>query len=80
MLSVSDYICRKLIIVRHVEPPSPILTNQPAAEPKSEDPLSDRIYMILNADSDDESERCLVCAWSARTGLSYIGVTGDTVS
>lgn len=63
-----------------MEPPSPILTSQATAEPKSEDPLSDSIYVILNATSEDGPEHLLVCASTVRTGLLYIGITGDTIS
>ena len=63
-----------------MEPPSPILTDQKVADQKSDDPLSQTIYMIMGNSSDEQSESYAVCAWSARTGLSYIGTPGNMVS
>lgn len=66
--------------MRHVEPPSPILTAQNTADSISEDPLADRIYMILDMVPGDEPGRYLVYTGQVRTGLSYIGMTGETIS
>ena len=64
-----------------VEPPSPIVKEQRAsADRVSDDPLSNSVFMVMGSTSDDSQERFFVCAWSARTGLSYIGVPGTTVS
>ena len=46
----------------------------------SDDPLSRDIYMIMGETSDAGQEGFFVCAWSARTGLSYIGKPSDTIS
>ena len=67
--------------IRQVEPPSPILKNQKlSADQTSDDPLSRDIYMIMGETSDAGQEGFFVCAWSARTGLSYIGKPSDTIS
>ena len=64
-----------------MEPPSPILTEQKTtADQTSDDPLSRNIYMIMGDASGEDREGVYVCAWSARTGLSYIGSMGRTVS
>ena len=64
-----------------VEPPSPIVKEQRAsADRVSDDPLSNSVFMVMGSASDDSQERFFVCAWSARTGLSYIGTPGKTVS
>ena len=47
---------------------------------KSDDPLSNSIFMIMSDPSDESQEVFSVCAWSARTGLSYIGTPDSTIS
>ncbi len=75
------YICALINHLRQVEPPSPILKEQRvSADQKSEDPLSNSVFMVMGSTSDEGQEACYVCAWSARTGLSYIGTPGTTVS
>ena len=67
--------------IRQVEPPSPILKDQKiSADQTSDDPLSRDIYMIMGDSSDESQEGFSVCAWSARTGLSYVGSPSRTVS
>ena len=67
--------------IRQVEPPSPILKDQKiSADQTSDDPLSRDIYMIMGETSDTGQEAVFVCAWSARTGLSYVGTPGNMVS
>ena len=67
--------------IRQVEPPSPILKDQKiSADQTSDDPLSRNIYMIMGETSDEGQEAVFVCAWSARTGLSYVGTPGTMVS
>ena len=67
--------------IRQVEPPSPILKDQKiSADQTSDDPLSRNIYMIMGETSDTGQEAVFVCAWSARTGLSYVGTPGNMVS
>ena len=57
-----------------MEPPSPIVKDRNiVTDPTSDDPLSNNIYMIMGDTSGDSQEGFVVCAWSARTGLSYIG-------
>ena len=69
------------MIYRQVEPPSPILnTPKFSADQTSDDPLSQNIYMIVGETSGDGQEGFSVCAWSARTGLSYIGTPNNLVS
>ena len=64
-----------------VEPPSPIVKEQRvSADRVSDDSLSNSVFMVMGSASDDSQERFFVCAWSARTGLSYIGAPGKTVS
>ena len=64
-----------------MEPPSPIVKEQKiSADQMSDDPLSDNIYMVMGNSSDESPEGFFVCAWSARTGLSYIGAPGKVVS
>ena len=64
-----------------MEPPSPIvLDKQFAADQKSDDPLSQNVYMIMGDSSDESREGFSVCAWSVRTGLSYIGTSSSVVS
>ncbi|MBQ8421222.1 MAG: hypothetical protein IJX11_03065 [Bacteroidales bacterium] len=64
-----------------MEPPSPIVnTQQINADQTSDDPLSDNIYMIMGGTSDESQEVFSVCAWSVRTGLSYIGTPSSTLS
>ena len=67
--------------IRQVEPPSPIVKDQKiSADQMSDDPLSRDIYMIMGETSDAGQEDFFVCAWSARTGLSYVGKPSDMVS
>ena len=67
--------------IRQVEPPSPILeTKKISADQMSDDPLSRNIYMIVGETSDAGQEGFFVCAWSARTGLSYVGAPNPTIS
>ena len=47
---------------------------------KSDDPLSSSIFMIMSGPSDDCQKAFSVCAWSAHTGLSYIGTSDSTIS
>ena len=64
-----------------MEPPSPIVNNQQiAADQTSDDPLSNSVFMVIGSTSDESQEIFSVCAWSARTGLSYIGTPGSTLS
>ena len=64
-----------------MEPPSPIVNNQQiAADQTSDDPLSDNVYMIMGDASGESQEGFAVCAWSARTGLSYIGTPSSSPS
>ena len=48
----------------------------------SDDPLANYVLMILgkNSLSDDGNGKHVVCAYSAHTGFSYIGMTGETLS
>ena len=67
--------------IRQVEPPSPILKDQKiSADQMSDDPLSRNIYMIMGNVSDESQDIFSVCAWSARTGLSYIGTPSSILS
>ena len=68
--------------IRQVEPPSPILKDQKiSADQMSDDPLSNSVYMVMGSTSDEGQEGGFsVCAWSARTGLSYIGTPNPTIS
>ena len=67
--------------IRQVEPPSPIgNTLNIMADQTSDDPLSNNIYMIMGDASGESQEGFAVCAWSARTGLSYIGTPNSTIS
>ena len=68
--------------IRQVEPPSPIVKEQKvSADQTSDDPLSNNIYMVMGSTSDEGQEGGFcVCAWSARTGLSYIGTPSSTLS
>ena len=50
------------------------------ADQTSDDPLSNNIYMIMGDASGESQEGFAVCAWSARTGLSYIGTPNSTIS
>lgn len=48
----------------------------------SDDPLSNCVFMIfddLSGQEDGPGHRC-VCAYTAHTGLLYIGDTGDILS
>jgi len=64
-----------------VEPPSPIGNNlNIMTDQTSDDPLSCNIYMIMGDASGESQEGFSVCAWSARTGLSYIGTPTSTLS
>ena len=65
-----------------MEPPSPIVIDQKiSADQMSDDPLSNSVFMVMGSTSDEgqESGFC-VCAWSAHTGLSYIGTPSSTIS
>ena len=71
----------KFYELRQVEPPSPILKEQKfSADQTSDDPLSRNVYMIMGNTSDTGQEAFFVCAWSARTGLSYVGTPSNVVS
>jgi len=48
-------------------------------DPLSEDPLSGYIFMIVDSPSGEE-DNFFVCAYSARTGLSYLGRPGEIES
>ncbi len=50
------------------------------ADQTSDDPLSSYIYMIMGGTSDESQEVFSVCAWSVRTGLSYIGTPSSILS
>ena len=64
-----------------MEPPSPILKDLNfSTDQTSDDPLSRNIYMIMGETSDEGQEGIFLCAWSARTGLSYIGTPSQTKS
>ncbi|MEE0236375.1 MAG: hypothetical protein UD961_09505 [Bacteroidales bacterium] len=64
-----------------MEPPSPIVKNQQInADQTSDDPLSNSVFMVMGSTSDESQEVFSVCAWSARTGLSYIGTPNSTLS
>ena len=64
-----------------MEPPSPIVNNQQiSADQTSDDPLSNSVFMVMGSTSDESQEVFSVCAWSARTGLSYIGTPSSTHS
>ena len=64
-----------------MEPPSPITKDQNiSTDHVSDDPLSRNIYMIMGETSDTGQEGFFVCAWSARTGLSYVGKPSIMVS
>ena len=64
-----------------MEPPSPIVNNQQInADQTSDDPLSNSVFMVMGSTSDESQEVFSVCAWSARTGLSYIGTPSSTHS
>ena len=67
--------------IRQVEPPSPIGNNLSImADQTSDDPLSSNVYMIMGDTSGESQEGFAVCAWSARTGLSYIGTPSPVIS
>ena len=70
------------MIYRQVEPPSPILKDHKlSADQMSDDPLSNSVYMVMGSASDESQEGgFVVCAWSARTGLSYIGTPDSMIS
>ena len=64
-----------------MEPPSPIVKDQKiAADQTSDDPLSSNVYMIMGDTSGESQEGFAVCAWSAHTGLSYIGTPSPVIS
>ena len=64
-----------------MEPPSPILKEQKvSADQMSDDPLSNSVFMVMGDSSDNDRERLFVCAWSAHTGLSYVGAPSLTAS
>ncbi len=75
------YLCTLIIRqIEQVEPPSPIINNTIPADQTSDDPLSDNIYMVMGSTSGDSQEVFYVCAWSALTGLSYVGTPDSTAS
>ncbi len=75
------YLCSLIIRqIEQVEPPSPIINNTIPADQTSDDPLSNNIYMVMGSTSDDCQEVFFVCAWSAQTGLSYVGAPNSTAS
>ena len=76
------YLCgRNQFLLRQVEPPSPIFKDQKImTDQTSDDPLSQNIYMIVGETSGEGQEGFSVCAWSARTGLSYIGTPNSIFS
>ncbi|MBR5104173.1 MAG: hypothetical protein IKV05_05770 [Bacteroidales bacterium] len=65
-----------------MEPPSPIAIEQKvSADQMSDDPLSNSVFMVMGSASDKGQEGGFcVCAWSAHTGLSYIGTPSSTIS
>ena len=65
-----------------MEPPSPIAIEQKvSADQMSDDPLSSSVFMIMGSASDEcQKGGFCVCAWSAHTGLSYIGTPDSTIS
>ncbi len=75
------YLCSLIIrTIEQVEPPSPIDNKRISADQTSDDPLSNNIYMVMGSTSGDSQEVYYVCAWSALTGLSYIGTPNSTAS
>ncbi len=75
------YLCSLIIRqIEQVEPPSPINNKPISADQTSDDPLSDNIYMVMGSTSDECQEVFYVCAWSALTGLSYVGTPNSTAS
>lgn len=77
--STYHYICTEFRYKDKVEPPSPILNNfSSLADQQSDDPLSGCIFMVVNTPSEDDGYS--VCAYSVRTGLSYIGNAGGIES
>ncbi|MBO8479371.1 MAG: hypothetical protein IAB80_10880 [Bacteroidetes bacterium] len=65
-----------------MEPPSHILTCRTgAADALSDDPLSESIFIVLSEASGETAEaKYSVCAYNARTGLSYIGTSEGIAS
>ena len=65
-----------------MEPPSPIAIEQKVStDQMSDDPLSNSVFMVMGSTSDEGQEGgFFVCAWSAYTGLSYIGTPSSTIS
>ncbi len=65
--------------IAEVEPPSHIMTcHAGAADALSDDPLSESILIVLSeASCDTSGSKYSVCAYNARTGLSYIGTSGN---
>ncbi len=66
-----------------MEPPSPIVKlSGTEADAMSDDPLSNCVFMILDSESGPEEGNVIhyVCAYTVRTGLLYIGMTGNTIS
>ena len=70
----------KSIQTKTVEPPSPIIEKLNSSDQMSDDPLSNSVFMIMGNASGEEQEAVSVCAWSAQTGLSYIGTPSSTLS
>ncbi len=75
------YLCTLIIRqIEQVEPPSPIKNSTIPADQTSDDPLSSNIYMVMGMTSGESQEVFSVCAWSARTGLSYVGTPNSMIS
>ena len=68
--------------ITEVEPPSHMMTcHAGTADTLSDDPLSESILIILSeASCDTAGSKYSVCAYNARTGLSYIGTPGSLES
>ncbi len=81
MIESLYYLCSLIIRqIEQVEPPSPIINSTIPADQTSDDPLSSNIYMVMGMTSGESQEVLSVCAWSARTGLSYIGTPNSMTS
>lgn len=65
--------------ITEVEPPSHMMTcHAGTADTLSDDPLSESILIILSeAACGSSAGKYSVCAYNARTGLSYIGTSGS---
>jgi hypothetical protein len=75
------YICtlKSNVTQDKVEPPSHIMTcHAGAADPMSDDPLSESILIVVSdASCDAAGAKYSVCTYNVRTGLSYIGTSGN---